>query len=1657
MRKYTGYGQYYEAQKSRATFSDNVRRQQAITRGLAIDLQAYKPDNDASIVSVLAEGAVLTTNAELSEYLGILPPSAPDTPFMLTAIPSDSTLQISFSGGSNATNFLYSTDGSTYTPFNPPYLFSPVTLTGLTNGVTYSVSLKAINDIGLSLASSPVLATPLSLPQPPRLLSLSVADSAFYIYFIEGSNGGSPITNYEISINGVTFSPLSPESTSSPLFIGGFANGATYTLYFRSINHLGSSLTSTSIIGTPGTTPLEPTSLVLTPANTSMSIAFTPGYDGGAYISNYEYSSNGSPYTPFSPAQTGSPVLFSNLTNGVSYSISLKAVNEFGSSPASSTVTGIPARYPDPPTSLVATSSNSSIGISFVAGATNGTPIINYKYSIDGSNFTPFSPAVTASPVRISGLSNGTLYTVYLEAVNSIGSSYPSAPVTATPATVPSPPTSLVATPSNMSISISFSNGDTGGNPLSNYKYSTDGTIYTLFSPAQTTSPVLVTGLSNGSLYTVYLQAVNGVGSSTPAGPVSANPVTFPSPPTSLVATPSNTSISISFSNADTGGRAISNYEYSTDGSNYTLFSPAVTTSPVLITGLSNGTSYTVYLQAVTSFGSSTPAGPVSANPVTLPSPPTSLVATPSNTSISISFSNGDTGGRDITGYKYSLNGTVFSLLPPDQTTSPVLITGLNNGTSYTVYLQTVTSFGSSVRSESVTANPVTFPSPPTSLVATPSNTSISISFSAESPGGRNITNYQYSLDGTNYTLFTPSRTMSPVLVTGLTNGTSYTVYLQAVTSFGPSIAAGPVTATPVTLPSPPTSLVATPSNSQLSIAFSEGDTGGRNITNYKYSTDGTIYTLFSPAQTTSPAILTGLSNGTSYTVYLQAVTSFGTSIASGSVSATPARVPDAPTSLVAIASNVSFQIYFSNGYSGGSPITNYQYSIDGNNYTPFNPAQTTSPVIVTGLTNGISYTVSLAAINSMGEGAAASVTQTPIPPDVPGPPTGFSIIPGDSSVTIPFTAGSNGRSPITNYSYSIDGSTFIPFSPEQITSPLLISGLSNGVDYTLYLKAINEVGSSITSSSITYSPIPSSFVPTSITGANLWLDSLAASSVIVSGSNVTAWNDTSGIGNHFTASGGTITYGGTAQINQRPAINFTTGSPTVTRLSRTFQISSSAAVISLFMVIQQTGISLAGSNSFIFTNNIAQVNSISVLTLASTSNLNVNVGGSVRDTTTNIINSPVFVSVIIGRSPNAIYINGTIPSVSASNFGSGSILLNNSATWSISGSSFLGYIGEIISYPTALSIENQQKVESYLGWKWGIQSNLNSSSIWKYTPPTGDTVPGAPTVIYVLAGISNAYVFFTPGSGTVIGYQYTLNNGTSYTTLNPPQTTSPLYISTVLTNTIYLNANSFLRAFNGGGFSTAARSANHFYNSNLTFQTPVYLIDPTNATCYSGSGTSITNIGSAGGSGTLTGSISYGIGSNLSRNVFNFTGGFMNIVPSSTSSGNFAISAWIYPSTTTDSKNNFIIGGSGYSFGWSNSSLIFQTYLSGFATPIPYYSSSMSNIIVANTWQHISAMFLTNGGGVGGSNLVLFFLNGVQVTTTENIIVPLNTLVVFASSRFYVGSALSNVLVPSSMSNIMNGQLGSLKVWTNTSSGGNSTLSYFVNEFNATRANFGV
>jgi len=92
--------------------------------------------------------------------------------------------------------------------------------------------------------------------------------------------------------------------------------------------------------------------------------------------------------------------------------------------------------------------------------------------------------------------------------------------------------------------------------------------------------------------------------------------------------------------------------------------------------------------------------------------------------------------------------------------------------------------------------------------------------------------------------------------------------------------------------------------------------------------------------------------------------------------------VPVAPTITSVVGTNGSLTVTFASGADGGSPITNYKYSIDGTNYIALNPVTTSSPFIISGLTNATTYSVTIKAVNVYGDSLNSNtVSGTPTAP----------------------------------------------------------------------------------------------------------------------------------------------------------------------------------------------------------------------------------------------------------------------------------------------------------------------------------------------------------------------------------------------------------------------------------------------------------------------------------------------------------------------------------------------------------------------------------------------------------------------------------------------------------------------------------------------------
>jgi trimeric autotransporter adhesin len=149
---------------------------------------------------------------------------------------------------------------------------------------------------------------------------------------------------------------------------------------------------------------------------------------------------------------------------------------------------------------------------------------------------------------------------------------------------------------------------------------------------------------------------------------------------------------------------------------------------------------------------------------------------------------------------------------------------------------------------------------------------------------------------------------------------------------------------------------------------------------------------------------------------------------------------------------------------NGGSAITDYvvQYSLAGsNNWVTFSDGVSTGTnTTVTGLTSSTNYDYRVAAINGVGTGAYSTVVSkaTSAAATVPGAPTNVVATAGDAQASVAFTApASNGGSAITGY--TVTASTGQTASGS--TSPIVVTGLTNGTSVTFTVVATNSVGNS--------------------------------------------------------------------------------------------------------------------------------------------------------------------------------------------------------------------------------------------------------------------------------------------------------------------------------------------------------------------------------------------------------------------------------------------------------------------------------------------------------------------------------------------------------------------------------------------------------------------
>ena len=934
----------------------------------------------------------------------------------------------------------------------------------------------------------------MSAPDAPTGVSGTPIDAAANVTWLAPlSSGGATITKYLVQYAIADPSPswqTFADDTSGALAtqVTGLTNGIAYEFRIAAVNSFGSSeYSAPSASVTPSAVPSAPTLTSLTPFDSAIAVAFTAA-TSDAPITSYQYRITGGDWVTVG---TSSPFSIGGLSNGAPYSVVLRAVNAVGSGTFSAPLSATPVSTPSAPTITAISTGIGTASISFTAGNAGGSPITGYQYRLGTGDWT--STGSTSTPFSITGLANGTSFSVTLRAVSVTGEGAVSGASTfATPA-APSAPDITGISVGDGSLDVTFTAGNSGGLAITAYEYQLTSGGNWIAAPSSS-SPLVISNLTNGTTYPVRLRAINAVGTGSASDATSATPITSPGAPVLLAGSIAggNQELDATFTAPTSdGGSAITGYEYSTDGGlNWRTRATGTTESPLVITTLSadgittlvNGTEYSVEVRAVNSAGSGTSSGVAEGIARTSPDAPTVTSVNSLPKALRVDFAAAANGGSPITAYQYRLNGSTWT--NTGSLSTEFTISNLIDGTTYSVEVHAVNAVGASSTSAAGHGTPASQPGRASIGTVTASDRSLAVSVSVSSTGGSAMTAWQYSTDAGDHWA-TAAGSSSPITIstlssdagTRLTNGVSYGIEVRAVNAVGKGAASDSQQGIPLTTPAAPT-VTLTPRDGGIGVSYVAGDLGGSSITAAEYTTND--HDWVSVGSLSSSFVIGSLINGTHYGVRVRLVNGAGSGDASDSQSATPRTAPAAPVGVTASPdggqANVAWQ---APGDDGGASISGYVATAwsDASGGSVIGTCFTADlNCVISGLENGTVYFVSVVATNAAGDGSASSPRVAVVPLAKPSAPTIVSIGTANTFLTVNFDAGSEGSSSIAGYEYSLNSGDWI--SVGTTVSPIIISGLTNGVTYSVVLRAVNSSGAGASSDPVSGTPFGVPDVP---------------------------------------------------------------------------------------------------------------------------------------------------------------------------------------------------------------------------------------------------------------------------------------------------------------------------------------------------------------------------------------------------------------------------------------------------------------------------------------------------------------------------------------------------------------------------------------------------
>jgi hypothetical protein len=916
--------------------------------------------------------------------------------------------------------------------------------------------------------SVPVMAAPPGRPAKPAVQVTAVGTVT--VSWTVPSSG--PLDNYSVTSDPAVDPPAGCTTADNSCVFTNLNPATSYTFQVESHGPLGDALSTASVAVVPNVAgePGTPT-VVLTAVGQAM-VSWAAPTSGGA-VTGYTLTSN-YPNDMTVPQGCGDrPMTMSCLVTGLdkTKSYMFQVVAHGPGSPTSSamSVAVVPDKPGIPQRPTAVAGAPGSATVSWAAPLVGAGPIDGYSVVSDPPIAAPDSCTLKKVFTCVfTGLSTTGSYTFVVTAHGPLGdtdSQRSSSPVTPAAPGVPGTPKVQVTGPTTVHVSWTASQPDA---VLTDYSVTSDPVV----TPAQSCTGTTArecdfTGLNPSTSYT-FLVTANGPAGHTPSVARSAavTPGALPAPVApGIPGTPTAQFLAANTVTVTWGAASGDVTKYTVTSSADPMSAQACTDVVGLTCTFGGlvGASYTFRVRAYGPGGdtvSSWSTAITAAGPGVPAAPQVNLSGA---NAVQVSWTAPTVGGPIS---KYSVVSTPARTAPNECTNISGTTCVFNNllaGTSYTfavVATGSVVGTTTSPQSAAIITGPPEVPGKPT-VALTPVNTEVTVSW--VTPGrGAGISSFTVlSSQGAHGCNSVAGPSATSCVVSGLDPVTSYTFKVQAVgvgnsgtSQFSPDSDA----IFPGTLASPINVDVAV-ANRSIVVVWPAST--GAGLASYEVRSNPGTGLCRAPIGPNPECVISGLTNGTSYTVSVVAVatnTALNSAPSAPSARVRPtAGVPGVPTGVRAAPIDGGTVVSWTAPAWVGDGITSYLVTATGG----VDEVQTCSSASalscpISGLTNGTDYQVTVVAIGRFASGASASSVPVIVRPrNAPAAPTGVVVTPLASALRVAFVPGNVGAG-VASYTATAVG------GPSSSTCNVLgaaattcdITGVTPGAVYTVTVVA---------------------------------------------------------------------------------------------------------------------------------------------------------------------------------------------------------------------------------------------------------------------------------------------------------------------------------------------------------------------------------------------------------------------------------------------------------------------------------------------------------------------------------------------------------------------------------------------------------------------------